>query len=73
MDWPTPTPLPPMPTPQFMGNFDAQAFGQTLATNLVQGFNFFDGQTFAGIVWFVLLAIIILMGLMSIRTHLENL
>jgi hypothetical protein len=56
-----------------MGNFDAQAFGQTLATNLVQGFNFFDGQTFAGIVWFVLLAIIILMGLMSIRTHLENL
>lgn len=70
--WPTPTPLPPMPTPEFLSNVDVEQIGQDFATGLVQGFNFFDAQDFAGLVWFVLLGLIILFGLMSIRKHLEG-
>ena len=70
--WPTPTPI-SIPTPEFLSSLDTTQFGQDVASGIVQGWNFFDTQGFAGIVWFVLVALIILMGLMSIRAHLENL
>lgn len=71
--WPTPTPIPPGPTPVFLGSFDATGFGQSIASGAVQGFNFFDAQPIAGLIWFILLAVVILIGLASIRAHLENL
>lgn len=73
MDWPTPTPIPALPTPEFLGSFDAGAFGQSLAQNIVGGFNFFDSQPLAGLIWFVIFAAILLMGLMSLKTHIESL
>lgn len=71
--WPTPTPLPPFPTPEYLGSFDAAAFGQNIAGGVVNGFVVFDAQPIAGLVWFILLALIIILGLMSIRARLEAL
>jgi hypothetical protein len=73
MDWSTPTPLPPLPTPAYLSSFDAAGFGQNVAGGIVQGFNFFDAQPVAGLIWFVLLALVIIMGLLSLRNHIENL
>lgn len=70
--WPTPTPLPPLPTPEFLNNVDVEQFGQDIAMGVVQGFNFFDAQPFAALVWFIVLGLIILFGLMSIRKRLED-
>lgn len=71
--WPTPTPLPPMPTPELLGSLDLEGFTQDFTGGLVQGFNFFDAQPIAAVVWFVILALLILWGITSIRDHLENL
>jgi hypothetical protein len=72
--FPTPTPFPtPASTPAFLANFDVQQFGQGFATDVVQGWNIFDAQTISGVIWFILLAFIIVGGLMSIRAHLEKL
>lgn len=72
--FPTPTPFPtPDSTPAFLANIDVQQFGQSFAMDMVQGWNIFDAQTIAGLIWFILLAFIIIGGLMSIRRHLENL
>lgn len=70
--WPTPTPLPPMPTPEYLGGFNVDQFGQDMATGVVQGWNFFDAQPFAGLVWFVLLGLVILFGILSIRHRLAS-
>ncbi len=70
--FPTPTPFPTPASTPFI-NIDAQQFGQSFAMDMVQGWNIFDGQTIAGLIWFILLAFIIIGGLMSIRKHLESL
>jgi hypothetical protein len=61
-----------MPTPEYLNNVDINQFGQNMATGIVQGWNFFDNQPFAALVWFLLLALIIIYGIMSIRHHLET-
>lgn len=73
--FPTPTPIPPQPTTEFLATLsaNAQGFGESFAQNMVQGWNIFDAQNFAGLVWFILLAFIIIGGLMSIRAHLQKL
>jgi len=73
MIWPTPTPLPPLSTPQFLNDFDPGGFGQNLAGGVVNGWTLFDSMPFASLVWFILLALIILLGLSSIRHHLKDL
>jgi hypothetical protein len=48
-------------------------FGQDMAVGMVQGFNVFDSQSFAGVIWFILLALLIIAGIVSIRRHLDTL
>lgn len=69
---PTPTPI-LSGTPSFDIGVDVAAFGQNMAGGFVQGWNLFDAQSFAGVVWFILLAIVIIAGLVSIRKHLDTL
>lgn len=70
--WPTPTPI-PIGTPVIDIGIDVAQFGQDMAAGAVSGFQLFDSQGFAGVVWFILLALLILGGIMSIRKHMENL
>jgi hypothetical protein len=70
--WPTPTPIPPAGGPNLLDSLNIDSFGQNVTGGLVQGFNFFDAQPIAGVVWFIFLAFILLFGLMSIRHHLES-
>lgn len=69
---PTPTPF-AIETPSYLAGFDVEQFGQDMASNMVQGFNTFDAQTFAGVIWFILLALLIIGGVVSIRNHLDSL
>jgi hypothetical protein len=70
--WPTPTPI-PIQTPTYFDGIDAVQFGQDMASGMVQGFNVFDAQVFAGVIWFILLALLIIAGIISIRRHLDTL
>ena len=70
--WPTPTPI-PIGTPAVSLPFDpAQVVGD-FTTNIVQGWNLFDGSTVATVFFIDLLLLIIFLGFMSIRAHLKSL
>lgn len=69
--WPTPTPI-PQSTPEYSLGVDPAQFGQDIVTGVVQGFNFLDSQPFASVIWFALLALLIIIGLMSIRNRLQQ-
>lgn len=70
--YPTPTPF-AVQTPTYLDGLDIAQFGQDMATGMVQGFNVFDSQVFAGVIWFILLALLIIAGVVSIRRHLDTL
>lgn len=70
--FPTPTPF-AIETPSYLSGLDIEQFGQDMATGMVQGFNVFDAQGFAGVIWFILLALLIIGGIASIRRHLDSL
>jgi hypothetical protein len=70
--FPTPTPF-AVQTPSYFDGIDVEQFGQNMATGMVQGFNVFDAQAFAGVIWFILLALLIIAGIISIRRHLDTL
>lgn len=70
--WPTPTPI-PIGTPVVSLPFDpAQVVGD-FSGNIIQGWNLFDASTLATVFFIGLLLVIIFVGFMSIRAHLENL
>lgn len=69
--WPTPTPI-PVQTPQFVPNIDGAQMGQTMASGMIQGWNFFNSQSFSDIVFLIILIILIIAGMISIRAHLEK-
>lgn len=70
--FPTPTPF-AVQTPSYMDGAAIAEFGQDMAVGMVQGFNVFDSQSFAGVIWFILLALLIIAGIVSIRRHLDTL
>lgn len=70
--WVTPTPI-PVQTPQFDLNIDPEQFGQDFAGNIIQGWNYFNAQTFSDLVFFVLLVMIVIIGIVIIRNRLEAL
>ncbi len=70
--WPTPTPIPTSPPPDILP-LDPAAITQTFADGIVQGFNWFDTQPVATAFWFLALVLLIYLGIMSIRRHLEKL
>lgn len=69
--WPTPTPI-AVQTPQFVPSIDGAQMAQTMASGLIQGWNFFNGQSISDVVFVIVLIILIIAGLISIRAHLEN-
>lgn len=69
--WPTPTPM-PVQTPQFMPDIDAQQLGQDIAMGTIQGWNFFNSQSFSDVVWVILLLMTIVVGILSLKAHLES-
>jgi len=70
--WPTPTPL-PQGTPQFSLPINPSEFGQDMASGMVQGWQVLDAQPWAAFVWLILLFLIIIVGFISIKRHLESL
>lgn len=70
--FPTPTPI-PIQTPVVDIGVNIEQFGQDMASGVIQGFNLFDSQGFAGVIWFVLLGLLIIGGIVSIRKHLDTL
>jgi hypothetical protein len=68
--FPTPTPI-AIGTPQYLNNVDINQFGQDMATGVVQGWNFFNTQSFSDFVFVALLIIIVIIGVVTIRKHLE--
>lgn len=70
--WPTPTPF-PQGTPQFTMPVDIPRFGQDMASGMVQGWQVLDAQPWAAFVWFILLFLLIILGVISIKRHLESL
>ncbi|HSS99929.1 MAG TPA: hypothetical protein VLK33_23000 [Terriglobales bacterium] len=68
--FPTPTPI-AIGTPQYLTNVDVNQFGQDMATGMIQGWNFFNTQSFSDLVWIMLLILIVIVGIISIRKHLE--
>lgn len=70
--YPTPTPF-AVQTPSYLNGAEIAQFGQNMATGMVQGFNVFDSQVFAGVIWFILLGLLIIGGIVSIRRHLDTL
>jgi len=69
--WPTPTPMPTavLPTPPV----DPSAFTAKIAENFLQGWQMFDNNSIGTLVWFIAVALIVFVGLMSIRRHIESL
>jgi len=70
--WPTPTPI-PIGTPAVNIGIDPNQVVGDFTTNIVQGWNLLDGSSLATIVFIGLLLLVIFLGLMSIRAHLEKL
>lgn len=70
--WPTPTPI-PIGTPVINLPFDPGQLVGDFTTNIVQGWNLFDGSAVATVFFIGLLLLIIFLGFMSIRAHLEKL
>lgn len=70
--WPTPTPI-PVSTPSGLSVPDVSGLGQTIGTGVVQGWNYFNSQSFSDLVWIVCLILVIVLGIISIRSHLESL
>lgn len=69
--WPTPTPI-PVSTPQFDLHLNAEQFGQDFAGNIVQGWNYFNAQSFSDVVFVVSLIMLIIIGIVVIRARLES-
>jgi len=69
--FPTPTPI-PIGTPQYLTNVDVAQFGQDMATGVIQGWNFFNTQSFSDLVFVMLLILVIILGALSIRKQLEK-
>lgn len=68
--FPTPTPI-PIGTPQYLNNVDVAQFAKDTASGVIQGWNFFNGQSFSDFVFVALLLMIVIIGIMSIKKHLE--
>lgn len=69
--WPTPTPMPTQPPPELL-NIDVEQVGQDFTMGIVQGWNWLDSQPFTDVVWFIVLALVIVLGLISIRNRLQQ-
>jgi hypothetical protein len=72
MPWPTPTPF-PTGTPVVDLPIDPAEMMHEFSNNIIQGWNIFDSSPIATLVFIGLLMLIVFLGLMSIRSHLENL
>ena len=70
--WPTPTPIPTAPAPG-LTLFDPNQVSFDFTDWIIQGWNMFNNHPFATVIWFGLVLLIIYLGVMSIRTHLEAL
>ena len=70
--WPTPTPI-AIGTPQFALPVDGAQLAQTVASGMIQGWNVFNSQSFSDVIFVIILIIAIIVGMISIRAHLENL
>jgi len=70
--WPTPTPI-PIGTPVINLPIDPQQMVGDYTGNIVQGWNLFNGSEVATLIFIALLLMVVFFGLMSIRSHLENL
>ena len=70
--WPTPTPI-PIGTPVVSLPFDPGQVVGDFSGNIVQGWNLFDSSAFATVVFIGLILLLVFLGFMSIRAHLENL
>ena len=70
--WPTPTPL---PTSAVVPSFpvDPATFTGSIADGIIQGWHMFDVSPVSSLIWFIVVGLIIFVGLMSIRRHLESL
>ena len=69
--WPTPTPI-PIGTPAVSLPFDPNQVVGDFTTNIVQGWNLFDSSPVATVIFIGLLLLIVFLGFMSIRAHLEK-
>ena len=70
--WPTPTPIPTQPPPTSLP-FDPTQVSDNFISWMFQGWHMFDTNPIATLVWFLLLAFIIFVGVMRIRRYLESL
>ncbi len=70
--WPTPTPI-PISTPSISLPFSPDQLVGDFSTNIVQGWNIFNASPVATVFFIGLLLVLIFVGFMSIRAHLENL
>ncbi len=70
--WPTPTPI-PIGTPAIALPIDADQMMRDFGGNIVQGWNLFDASPVATVVFIGILLLLIFLGFMSIRSHLESL
>lgn len=70
--WPTPTPF-PISTPSINIHITPEAIVGQFTTDVVQGWNLFDASSVATVVFIGLLLLVIFLGLMSIRAHMEKL
>lgn len=70
--WPTPTPI-PISTPAFNIPIDPTEIGNNFSNWLLQGWQFFDSNPIATLIFFGLVVLVIYFGLSSIKAHLESL
>lgn len=70
--WPTPTPFPTASAPIQLPFSPDQVIGD-FTGNVMQGWNLFNNSDVATIFFIGCLLLIIFVGLMSIRAHMENL
>ena len=70
--WPTPTPF---PTPAVSPTLPVDLTGMvgTFSDGIIQGWNMFDASPFATFVFFIIVVTIVILGIISIRQHLEKL
>lgn len=71
--WPTPTPIPTGTPPEIPLPLDPAVVTENFSNWLLQGWNMFDSHPIATVIWFIVLAVLIYAGIMSIRRHVESL